>query len=181
MKELPSMRRFIDVGAHWGNHSIFALESGKFTSALCIEGSPTNFHVLESNTRYRRTRNLNVCCWDEEVTGIMELDERNKNNSGMWRFKPNPAGPVHAVTLDSILAKETGFDPPSMIKIDVEGSEQRVIAGAINTINAHSPIIAAEVVGETDLGQFNALMHDLGYVYDRLLNNSTPTHIFTAT
>ena len=52
---------------------------------------------------------------------------------------------VEMRTLDSF-----GFDNVSLVKVDVEGFEDAVLAGAIATIRANKPVILIEVLGRVD-------------------------------
>ena len=55
--------------------------------------------------------------------------------------------PVPAVTIDDLLAAR-GSPPVSLIKIDVQGAESRVLAGAGETIAAFHPALFIEVCDE---------------------------------
>jgi len=83
-------------------------------------------------------------------------------------------GPVAAVSLDGFLADVSSpRSPVSLIKIDVEGMEESVIAGATETIESDRPVVYFEVAAEQarrsglpDLAHLDYL-HGLGYRFVR--------------
>ncbi len=46
---LPSDTVFVDVGAHIGTHTIYALRTGRFARAVAFEPAPRNVRLLEMN------------------------------------------------------------------------------------------------------------------------------------
>ncbi len=52
---------------------------------------------------------------------------------------------------------------PSLIKIDVEGDEQKVLDGAKNTIEKHKPVIYIERNFEPDSKSLDDYMISVGY------------------
>lgn len=55
------------------------------------------------------------------------------------------------------LVANSGFKPPSVIKIDTEGHEPAVIAGLSNTIAKHRPVIFCEHIS-LDINQVKAML-----------------------
>jgi FkbM family methyltransferase len=64
---------------------------------------------------------------------------------------------VKAITVDSLNLE------PSLIKIDVEGDEQKVLDGAKNTIKKHKPVIYLERNFEPDSKSLDDYMISVGY------------------
>ena len=90
------------------------------------------------------------------------------------RFRPLPTGEeadvedieVEVEVLDQVLDPELR---PAVIKIDVEGAEEGVLRGAMNTLRRHRPTLifehgagSAETYGTTPAG-LHTLLHGLGY------------------
>ena len=76
--------------------------------------------------------------------------------------------PVRVRTLDSYALRDVHF-----IKLDVEGYETRVLQGALETIQRHSPAILCEI----NRGDFSArqLLESIGYrCVDTYLKEGTP-------
>ncbi|MDP2676329.1 MAG: FkbM family methyltransferase, partial [bacterium] len=71
---------------------------------------------------------------------------------------------VYAVTLDEYVEHHT---PPTVVKIDVEGAEENVIAGGDRFLRKHAPTISLEVWPTHSGGEIsmNAVekVRDLGY------------------
>ena len=65
--------------------------------------------------------------------------------------------PVEARTIDSF-----GFSNVSVIKIDVEGHEARVLEGAAQTIGDSHPVILVEIL-ERNLDNVRPILNEFGY------------------
>lgn len=139
----------IDVGAF---HGFFTIKFGQWVSkpgkVIAIEPEPENYARLE---RVVANAGLN----DRVETVQAAVAER----SGELRLELNPLYPVdhklgeeglrvNAVTIDDLL-EVRGWPPVSLIKIDVQGAEERVLAGALRTISRFHPALFVEVSDQT--------------------------------
>lgn len=132
---------FYDVGGHIGFFSVFAARLGARVVA---------FELLPENvSRIRRNAALNglgievveAAAWDSsEGVGLVA-----GSSSSEWRAAP--AGPSGSVSLDEFAALHS---PPDVIKIDVEGAEARVLAGAARLLAERRPIVICEVHGREE-------------------------------
>lgn len=127
---------FIDVGANIGWHSTIAgLAIDGHGVVYSFEPHPNNFRVLSRNILENATKNaeaIEAACSDflgkatlhihtDENMGAHSLHEgRNREN----------ATDVQVVTLDSFFDDKALSQDPTILKIDVEGLEHKVIAGA---------------------------------------------------
>ena len=68
---------------------------------------------------------------------------------------------VKSVSLDNLVKTST---PPNVIKIDVEGAEHFVIAGAKQMIQDHQPIVVMETTNADMVRWFESM----GYKVDRI-------------
>jgi len=141
---------FVDVGANTG---IYTLKAAKYLSqgggvVVAIEPFPdvfaTLFHSVRAN-RFTNVRLRSLCIG--EVTGSAEL--------WMNFIKPNSFGLIKrderascistlTVALDDLFRWER-MERLDYLKVDAEGSERQVLAGAKRTIEKHRPIVQAEV------------------------------------
>ena len=143
----------VDVGANVG---VFTMALGIAVGAsgriLAFEPQPPLFEILKRNIARHGLTRVEVhraIVSDDDGNGefleIESLPEAAKLNfgalnvdsrilSGYGRMTPTPVR-----SIDSF-----GLDRCDFIKIDVEGGEASVLAGASKTINGHRPILSME-------------------------------------
>lgn len=171
----------IDVGAF---HGFFTVKFGRWVSqtgkVIAIEPEPENYARLR---RIVATAGLN----DRVETVQAAVAER----SGEVRLELNPLSPVDhklgeegirvkAVTIDDLL-EARGWPPVSLMKIDVQGAEEKVLAGAVRTLSTFQPSLFIEVSDET-LARYGSSAERLlrtliekGYTIHRLSRTSIST------
>jgi hypothetical protein len=71
------------------------------------------------------------------MLGAREGETRIIEDGSSSRESHNEGQPVSIRTLDSLV-----LDPPTFMKIDIEGAELEFLGGACETIAAHTPTIA---------------------------------------
>jgi FkbM family methyltransferase len=134
----------VDVGANIGFFSIrFARWVGPAGRVIAIEPEARNMESL----RRRVAR--------AELAGIVELVQAAAaDRPGLLRLALNPGHPgdhhlapegepVQAVTLDDLAAHD--HRTVALIKIDAQGAETMVLAGARRVIETHRPAIYVEI------------------------------------
>ena len=134
----------LDVGAHMGTH---ALLMGRLVGAA---GQVYAFEPQRKVFRELR-RNVQLNGLDGTVTplryalgahnDVVEMDPPKRKNEGGVRVGRG-GDRVELRTLDSF-----GIENVSLLKIDVEGFEDAVLAGAAQTIHASRPVILIEILG----------------------------------
>lgn len=125
---------FVDVGAHDGIYlsNTYILESRYRWSGLCIEANPVTYRSLVRN---RRVTTLNVCldrsegavdfALKGEIGGIIGSDVDNKaSNIGDCEVVT-----LKTTTLNRVLEDHGAPSLMDYLSIDVEGAEERVLAG----------------------------------------------------
>lgn len=145
---------FVDIGANVGNHSLFV---GKFLSPSRIIPIEPNALVTDLLAANLLLNDLAPCC-DLSHVGIGASDE-TVGGFGMSEAGRN-IGAARMVAGTGDLAVRVGDDilagvDPSLIKIDVEGMEMRVLRGLAQTIARARPTIFVEVDNDND-----AAFHD---------------------
>ncbi len=133
----------VDVGAHIGRYT---LPAARFASrVISLEPDPENFALLEANVRLNGFRNvtlLRIAASDR--AGSSSLQRATGPNRGTSSLRPPEDEPgdstrigetvtVLCDTLDHIL-EPFGLDRIDWLKIDVEGHERQVLAGARKTL-----------------------------------------------
>jgi FkbM family methyltransferase len=162
----------LDVGANIGNHSLYL---AKFTSATTIhafEPMPRSFEHLSSNMKRNGCENVilhNVALSDS--SGLAKMDFPDPTNQGMAKISEEGIE-VQVIKLDDL-----SIEKVSLIKIDVEGHELRVLRGGSETIRKNRPHLYIEIQNEYLLGEVEDFLFELGYFHGRVYN-STPTYAF---
>jgi FkbM family methyltransferase len=156
-RELSLMRRFlepggdmVDVGAHVGMYAISAARHGR-GRVLAFEPNPAARRQLEANVALNGVR---VEISDAAVAGeageallhVPETDDPSFSSLGAGRFAEGEPVRVPTTTLDAEV-EERGLTP-AFVKVDVEGAELGVLAGAERTL-ARRPVLLVEVSDAT--------------------------------
>jgi len=124
---------FVDIGANIGSYSILASATGAHT--ISFEPVPATFEALLDNLHLNRleacadARNQAVGRADGEMEMIADQDTTNQALRAEDRYAGKTIR-VPVVTLDGALRNKS----PKLIKIDVEGFETEVLAGAAKTL-----------------------------------------------
>lgn len=129
----------VDVGAHIGNHTVFFAEYLPHTAIHAFEPWADNRELLERN----------VARFPEVQVHPLALSDRRRQfpmmadaNLGHVRAAEHPADvqqTPQAVPLDELELTDV-----TLLKIDVEGHEPQVLAGAALTIARSRPLILIE-------------------------------------
>lgn len=196
----------IDVGAHQGFYTTkLAREVGDGGRVYAFEPEPENYSVLCSNLELNHLNNvvpLQVALSDYDGEGSL-FTYRNEIgwDSGKHFLRGSSKGQpywdkpdmpvslseyetiVEVKTLDTVLSS----DPPhslDLIKIDVEGSEHKVLKGASETLKHYSPKIVLEVHYNQiyKILKHPSILIELGYrlveYEDKLEISSNPLAVF---
>jgi FkbM family methyltransferase len=163
---------FVDVGAHYGNHTtFFGLECGA-DRVVAIEPSPLAFaglletvaenglqdvvatHRVAAHPAWRHVA-VTTLPWRPRVgTSI-------RSNSGRVGIAPTPGrGDAPAAPLDEIL---DGVESIGVVKVDAEGLSAEILASARGMLQRDRPLVAAEAASDTERHALRALLTPLGY------------------
>ena len=129
-----------DVGAHAGFYTLlFSRLVGAAGSVFAFEPSESNLAFLHKHLKLNRIVNVEVInAAVSEVSGTGHFEEGISSYNG--RLTTSGAIAVRTVRLDD-LCMNGAVPLPNYIKIDVEGAEDSVLAGASATIRDARPII----------------------------------------
>jgi FkbM family methyltransferase len=144
----------IDVGAHQGTHALFFANCvGPDGVVLSFEPQRVMFQNLCANLALNSLQNVHA--FQEGVDAedgwlrIKDYDYAKRGHFSAMRFDPNNSGePVRVRKLDSVLAFSDAMPRIDFLKIDVEGMEQQVVAGARDLISRDRPVIYCEYHGD---------------------------------
>lgn len=163
----------IDAGANVGFFSVpFGRWVGPTGRVLAIEPGPANLHSLRERIARAGLEDVVECvaavAVDFDGEARIELNHENPTDHRLGDL----GEPVTAVTIDSLVAGD--HRRVALIKVDVQGAEAMVLAGAMRTIAAHQPALFLEIDDRT-LGRFGssatqllAQLTALGYAPRRL-------------
>lgn len=145
---------FVDAGAHIGYFSCYAAALG--ATVMAVEIQPTLCDAITANAAINEAWRIHTLCAAlGETPGLAQV----------WRMEPRPGMQIHSekkesgwchvssinhdlipvVTLDQMMAFPAAAGPRStLIKIDVEGAEGKVLAGARGLIDARRASFVVE-------------------------------------
>src|SRR5262245_50775152 len=130
----------LDVGANIGLTAVVMASSCPKGAVYCFEPIAQNFHHL------RRTIELNQlsnCHAVNAAVGERAGQTRMLAAGPHSQVRSDGGEPVSVVTIDEWCA-ESGIDRIDFMKIDVEGYERAVLAGAAQTLNRQRPCVFIE-------------------------------------
>jgi FkbM family methyltransferase len=151
---IESSKVMLDIGSHVGYHSIAYAKMNPNVKVIAFEPQPEIYSLLTFNVKENgyedRISTMNVCVGHKEIkTTLGELPKMhieniyNMGGRGIGDGETN----TNMITIDSL-----NLDRVDYMKIDVEGAEHLVIAGAEQTIRKFKPIIYFEDLNRLDTG-----------------------------
>jgi len=172
-------RVFWDIGANIGYYSVLASEYAEHVCAF--EPEPNNYNILNKNVKNNNINNIET----------LEVAVSNENGQAELYREPIQGGGIHSLAKDERLTDKPcsvkvktvdtlikNHKSPDLIKVDVEGAEQKVLEGSTKTIQEcdtewlieiHSPRTVPETENNTNrLKQHGG---DIVTIYDLLNDN----------
>lgn len=148
----------LDIGANIGCITQALVASGR--QVVAFEPQPAVYELLIKNCP--TTTCYNTALGSTNGTARMpKVDYSARNNFGGFGVGSGELL-VSMKTLDSY-----GFENVSLIKIDVEGYEEEVLRGAIETIHRCKPAIYLEADREEKLYSLYMYLNSIGYNFTR--------------
>lgn len=130
---------FVDIGANIGSYTVLA-GSAIGSNCVSIEPVPSTFsHLLENvslNNIKRKVECLNIGLGKDSGTLRFSADEDTKNHVVADSENCKNYIEIEVKRLDDVMGDRT----PTVIKIDVEGWETHVIAGAQSILSKEKPL-----------------------------------------
>jgi FkbM family methyltransferase len=146
---LPADGVALDVGAYIGTHTLaLARRAGAGGRVVAFEPHPAFFALLERNVTDNGLTNVSLCNFGlSDRSGVMTtspVDPGLEGNFGGTRLDAATTAGAGAPTVRVRTLDELALARCDLIKMDVEGMEALVLAGAGRTIERHRPIVYAE-------------------------------------
>ena len=151
---------FLDIGANVGSYTLLASSSG--AKVVAVEPVPSTFNHLQMNVllnRFQSTvRLMNIGLADS----VGELRFTNSLDTMNHVLADGELGPYVSVAVDTV-DNVVGASVPTVIKIDVEGYETAVLAGATATLcNRNLQVVICETNGSgSRFGKSNEDINDI--------------------
>lgn len=155
---------YVDVGAYVGTHTVFFAMFCRATRVHAFEAQPVFHTRLVTNT------GLNGLA-DDVRTHRVALSDRSGGEVTLTFDEETAVAPVQR--LDDLVD-----EPVAVIKIDVEGMEPQVIAGARRTIRRSHPVVFAEARTPAEYVAMCAELRRVGYRWTGRVFNASPTYEF---
>ena len=132
----------VDIGANVGDTVAIVRRLARFP-ILCIDGDPVFYALLVENTRALDDVRLANAYIGESSTTLHATAGRQGGTGGMTA---DPAGTATIKTrsLASVLADDPAFRAPTLVKIDTDGFDTRIVKGAIDFLAATRPVLFME-------------------------------------
>lgn len=145
--------RCIDVGANIGVHTIrLAKLVGAGGEVIALEPDPELAHRNSGNLLLNHLRNVRLVQAAASDRGNRSVrlyrPGSHDPNKGRASLLPHAYLTGSAATVPTVTIDDISDGPVALIKIDVEGHEATVVAGASRTIERYSPSIVFEYAPE---------------------------------
>jgi FkbM family methyltransferase len=174
------VRTVVDVGANLGQFAQLARMAFPRAALHCFEPLPDCFSQLRKRFRNAKGVNLYKMALAEQVGTKTIIRNPYSPSSSLLEMAPShvrafpfTAGgdrlPVPVSTLDDEFASQQ-LDEPLLLKIDVQGAEDRVIAGG-RSILGRAIVAIVETSfeplyeGQVLFDDIHSMMHELGFSY----------------
>lgn len=164
---------FVDIGAHIGYHTVYARELvGESGMVVAVEPDERNSRILERNcARFGDVVIIKAAAGDVDSPIHMSfqfnpLFNTVEANDGRG---PGNLASVVSIKLDDIAERFEGRKYKNIvIKIDVEGSENKVLLGSLEMLKRYRPFFIIEVA---NVKQIEALLRSYNYNSRQLMDS----------
>jgi FkbM family methyltransferase len=151
-----------DVGANVGLYSLpSARAAGPSGAVYAFEPVPANLVYLRRHVQLNKLTNVHViAAAAAAISGELRMAPGDSGSEAA--VKDDGPWIVPAVSLDEWRAA-TATAAPGLIKIDVEGAEAGVLAGAAETLRTARPVIFLSLHGDQPRSDCRAALATAGY------------------
>ena len=170
-------KTILDIGANIGNHSIYFAKECNAAKVISFEPISKTFEILKRNIELNNLQNIIIPYnWGIGDTYSHALaSEYNLSNIGGTSLHNAYNGEIETYSIDELNIDEN----IALIKIDVEGFEEKVIRGALKTIEKNMPMIMVEAWENSNtIFSIIGMLYKLGYDFKQI---DTDNYIFYET
>lgn len=170
-----------DVGAHIGYHALcFTQAAGPRARVFAFEPNPFNVErfqrILERNSDLAEQIEILDCALsdadgEQDFKIGRSVDNLTSMGGHLTRVAP-PLGPQDYAEFETVrvstaradtLLRDKRVQPPTIVKIDVEGAEYLVLLGAAGILKKFRPLLLIEVHHILMMFQVQRLLAEAGY------------------
>tara|TARA_B100000965_G_scaffold95168_1_gene77687 strand:- start:537 stop:1340 length:804 start_codon:yes stop_codon:yes gene_type:complete len=169
--QIPLNAVFWDIGANAGEFALYAAKRG-ISNTIAFEPSPATYANLCRNNEINGFgENLTVLCLGLlDTQGTCEFHMRDSEaGHSCHSIDEHFGGSAHIETILTasidFMVEEFGIPAPTHIKLDIDGAEERVIAGGKRTLSS-GQVASVYIEFENNEARFDAIsrsMEDLGF------------------
>ncbi|MBK3773812.1 FkbM family methyltransferase [Azospirillum brasilense] len=139
----------VDVGANIGALALLAARQVRGGGRVyAVEAHPRNAQILFENARRNNASNLNVLPFalSDQIGSILMLCGHDTTNAAIRHQSADGLTDRRFTIVPTIAFDRLFFDLEKidLIKVDIEGHEPRMLAGAKESIRRHKPVIVSE-------------------------------------
>jgi FkbM family methyltransferase len=165
----------VEVGANVGNHVVYYDRLLAPRKIIVIEPNPAALDLLRRNLAANNVARadlslLGTAVGDREAR--YEARTQDPNNLGATRLVESAHGPISGLPMDRLIRERVDF-----LKIDVEGMELEVLAGARTLLQASRPRCLIEIF-RRQLAPFQAWVETNGYRITRTFDYVHAVNLF---
>jgi FkbM family methyltransferase len=158
----------IEVGANIGAHTVSIAQAvGPAGRVVAIEPQPLVFQALCANLALNCVLNVDAlncgCAASARELAIPAIDYAKEGNFGGIALGSAGSGPSIMIRCESLDTLLNGLERCDFIKIDVEGMEHDVLAGATRVIERFKPVMYIENDRARKSKSLIEQVHALGY------------------
>jgi len=195
-------KTIFDVGAHIGYHALsFARLVGSEGKVYAFEPNPHNIErfqkILTKNKDLeQRIKILDFAISDKNDETIFHFNSNIENGQSSGGYVSGAHTPstekeykimgfkqstVQTVSIDKFCNSLVTYEPPLIIKIDVEGAENLVLEGAADTLRKNKTCVLLEIHSIFNALHASNFFKELGYSLELIHENSDGRCFVSAT
>ena len=162
-----------DAGAYIGDtlRQFLGITGGLFRGYHAFEPDPNNFAKLQAAAAADPQRVFVRQAGVASRSGKARFRTTSGADAKMVSDNDLSAELLEVVSLDDYFGN---YEPPTFIKMDIEGSEPEALRGAKNLITRHQPLLAVSIYHyASDLWSIPRLIHELNPHYRLMIRHYT--------
>lgn len=185
MRAAAGRKTLWDVGALFGFFSLAFTLTDTGRRALAFEPNPDSRKKLKQCLSLNPNANVEVFDFAIGLPGEVVTFQRGFHFIAAAGLEVQPTSnlaQIETASIDQLIERK--FDPPDMIKIDVEGHEFEVLQGARKLLLSHKPLLSLEVhpgalshkgISPLAIAQY---LEEAGYIFHSMQNRRVKRAFF---